>query len=342
MAFKKNQNQQKRPYQEKDRNPQLYKDAEAAVEALMDRKFVGTWSRRKKGTLKWDTEKAAALRAICKTERAAKHALDNPVSVLAAMLDCASLGLTLHHTLGYIYLTPETYGDTAAIVATVGYKGMEQLALRSGTVKNIATEQVFEKDNYRRGMNKDGSSWVEFEAGRGDRGNLEGVFCRALLANGTMHVEWMTNEELVACEQAADSRSGGKNGWKGPFRPEYEKKSCVRRAAKHWQLEGELAEELKILDRLEPMNFDQVTSTQPANKAESLAITDAHMQDIRNQLGNEFDLPADKADEWMFRQCEAWGHPEGVKTYADTGWEKLLDALKQRATRLKAAKEAQA
>jgi recombination protein RecT len=329
------------PYKPKDKNPELYKEAVAAVQALFTRQVMGSWSRRKKGTLKWEIERDAALRSIQKTERAARAAKSNPHSVVAAMLECAGLGLTLHQTMAYAYLTPETFGDIDAIALTVGYRGMEQLALRSGTVKNISTELVFKNDTFRRGLNRDGSTWVEFEQARGDRGDLEGGFCRALLGNGTMHVEWMNWQEIQACEAAADKRSGGNNGWKGPFYQEFQKKSIVRRAAKHWQLEGEFAEELKIIDKLEPMNFDQVNNAQPANEANEQvsALTDEHKQEIRNRLGNEFDLTADKVDDWMFRQCEAWGHPEGTKTYADAGWEKLYAALNERANRLKAAKE---
>lgn len=345
MAYAKNKGktQNRKPSNDAPRNddqPSVFDEAKEKVAASLDRSVVGAWSKRKKGNLRWETEKEAVLRAIIKTEKAARAALNNPGSVVLAMLDCASLGLTLHHTLGYAYLTPETIGGKMAISLTVGYKGLEQLALRSKTVTNIATELVYEKDSFRRGMNRDGSNWVEFEPARGDRGRLEGGYCRAILANGTMHVEWMTGAEIDACEAAAEDRNGG-GGWKGPFYGEFQKKSIVRRASKHWELEGDLAEELKILDRLEPMNFDNLKPRESAPPAEETVtvLSAEHRQEIINKLGNEYDISADKVGDWIEKQCEAWGHPAGSKTFADAGWEKLYEALKGRAERVKKARE---
>lgn len=339
MAYqKKNQN---KDYAPRDKNPKLYENARDAVWKVIGgmegKPFQGAWAKCKRGNLNLNTEREAALRGICKTEYAAKVALANPKSVAQAIKDAAALGLTLHQTLGYAYLVPETFGDVPAISLVVGYKGLEQMALRSRTVLNIQTELVYSNDTFRRGMNRDGESWVEFEQNRGERGDLEGGFCRAILANKTIHVEWMTRDEIDACEAAADHKQNGcAKSWKGPFRVEFQKKSIVRRAAKHWQLEGQFADDLKKLDELEPMNFDR-EPTKPEETAVEM-LTDQHKQDILVALDG-YDFPQDQLSGWIERQCEAWGHPKGSATYPDAGWEKLRDTLKVRAENVKKLRE---
>lgn len=346
MGFQQKGRQQPRgEYKAKEKKPQLYDEAKRVVEAVLDKRTIGAFSKRKRGTVRWDVEKQAVLRAVCKEERIAEAAIANPESVKEAMLTAAGLGITLHHTLGYAYLVPETFADRPGVGLVVGYKGLEQLALKSGTVKNIQTDLIYSNDTFRRGMNRDGTSWVEHEPSRGDRGVLEGAFCRAILANGTNYVEFMDVDEINACESAADAKQGGyAKAWKGPFRKEFQKKSVVRRAAKHWILEGEFAEHLKKLDELEPMDFDAVNTNKRAPapvEPEVTTLTDAHKQAIIQQLGNEFDMPADQSAGWIERQCEAWGHPAGSKTYADANWEKVRDALVARATKMKQAKDTQ-
>jgi recombinational DNA repair protein RecT len=336
---KKNQN---KSYQPREKNPELYEKARDAVWQIVGgipgKQFQGRYAQRKRGNVKLEVEREAALRAICKTKYAAEIALANPGSVALAMLDAAALGLTLHQTLGYAYLVPETFGDVPAISLVVGYKGLEQMALRSKTVLNIQTELVYSNDTYRRGMDREGNSWVEFEQARGERGELEGGFCRAILTNRTIHVEWMEAAEIDACESAADKKQGGEaKSWKGPFRIEFQKKSIVRRASKHWQLEGQFADDLKLLDQLEPMNFDRPPS-KPAEETAVEMLTDAHKQAILVELDG-YDLPQDQLTGWIERQCEAWGHPKGSATYADAGWEKLRDALKNRAENIKKLRE---
>lgn len=60
--------------------------------------------------------------------------------LMAEAMKSASLKLPLNKQLGYAYIVP--YGDTPTMI--IGYKGLYQLAIRSGLYKNINADIVYE------------------------------------------------------------------------------------------------------------------------------------------------------------------------------------------------------
>ena len=66
----------------------------------------------------------------------------DPKSFLAAMMTAAQLGLELTPTLGQAYLIP--YGGQVQF--QLGYRGLMELAYRSGRVKKIEAREVYEND----------------------------------------------------------------------------------------------------------------------------------------------------------------------------------------------------
>lgn len=322
----------KGPYQaERERNPELYGEAMSVVEAkLKQHSFIGRFSKTKKRHIKFEQEKQAVLKLICKSESTARAAIANPDSVADAMLDAARIGITLYPTLGYAYLVPEKFADKPSVQLVIGYKGLENLALASKTVRQITTELVYANDTFRRGMNKDGSSWVEFEMARGDRGQMEGGFCRALLANGTQHVEWMSRKEIDGCEAAAKAKQGKTPAsWSGAFRPEMQKKCIVRRASKHWVLDDDFAKVLETLDRLDPMDFNaRQEESAPAEAV--VVLTAEHKAEIIKELAQR-NVDDDKANGWVEKQCEALGYKDGSAEFPDERWEEIKTKLIARA-----------
>lgn len=316
---------------EKQRNPKLYEEAIAQIdEYLSQKKVTGRFSKRKQRHIKFDQEKQAVLKLICKSEKTAITAMGNPESLVDALIESASLGISLHPSLGYAYLVPETFGDKPSIGLVIGYKGLEQLALKTRTVKQITTELVYSNDKFRRGMKEDGSTFVDFEAARGVRDELEGGFCRALMSNGTMHIEWMSANELEGCKAAATRKQGGTPAsWSGDFRGEMYKKCIVRRAAKHWIIDDEFAAVLATMDRLDPMDFSPEKEAPPVE--EVVTLTDEHHKIIKGILLNEKHMNIEQINGWIERQSEAFGYKGGSAELPDARWEELRDRLVARA-----------
>lgn len=338
----------KPPYQKRnaprENNPPSAKKQEAwaLLDTIFreDKGFQGSFAKNKAKHLHWDLERDGIQKQLWKAkgDYLAETILENPSSVLMVMLEAASIGLSWRPTLRQVYLTAESVAGRKTAVCSISYIGFEYLALKSGAVKQIQTELVFSGDHFRRGMHQDGTNWVEFEPARKDRGDLEGGFCRALMANGTMQVEHMDVSEIEGCAEAAAAMRNGTlpPTWSGPFRSEMEKKCVVRRAAKHWIIGENLNRALEIMDRNEPMDFDAAKQRAEAEaQAVANTVVDALTeQDILEILGQFTDVKPEKVRMWIKLQTEAWGFKE-LKDFPRQRKPDVLHALKVRHAKIK-------
>ena len=72
----------------------------------------------------------------------------SPQSFLAGMMNAAQLGLEPNTALGQAYLIPYRNKGTLEAQFQIGYKGLIDLAYRSGQVKTIYAEAVYENDEF--------------------------------------------------------------------------------------------------------------------------------------------------------------------------------------------------
>lgn len=254
--------------------------------------------------LKWQTEKLYVQQLIQRSDFLAEAIIQSPISLLTAMQDAASLGLSFSPQLGHVYLVPQRpkQGMPYEAYAKVSYKGMEQAVLRSGTVLSITTDLVYENDEFDSGVNMDGP-FFEFKRARGDRGALQGGFCLARYANGEKHLEWMPIADIEGCKAAAIKAQNGKTPtvWVGAFAPEQQKKCVVRRAAKHWPSSPVIERLIQNFDVGNPMDFDKANVIE----GESIVILgDSEVEAIRLALPS---LSDDTAALWMQMAAKARG-----------------------------------
>ena len=103
----------------------------------------------------YEKEIAKALPSVISAERFARIATTavtqtpalaacSPQSFIGAMLTAASLGLEVNSPLGHAYLIP--YGNNCQF--QLGYRGMIELAYRSGDIKSIEAHIVYENDEF--------------------------------------------------------------------------------------------------------------------------------------------------------------------------------------------------
>lgn len=81
--------------------------------------------------------------ALAACQRSPKLLECNTVSLVQCVVGCAELGLE-PNALGHAYLVP--YGDTATLI--IGYRGLLELAYRSGRILDITSECVFDGDQF--------------------------------------------------------------------------------------------------------------------------------------------------------------------------------------------------
>ncbi len=226
-------------------------------EILTGRSLSSRWNRgRTDKQMNYGAQRSFALQIIQGSEQLRRC---TPQSIQNCFLDLAFIGLTLAPSQQLVYFIP--YGDKATVL--IGYRGLEQLAYRTGVVSLIQAALVCQNDPvFSVGTGPDGR-YVKHEEARTDRGGVTHSYCIATFNNRLRHVEVLDKEDLDAIEEAATKprKPGGKEGgavWRSRFKPEMQKKAAIRRGWKHWpqDTDGRLEQAQKILDTVEPMTFE--------------------------------------------------------------------------------------
>ena len=158
-------------------------------------------------------------------------------SVLSCFMRCTALGLEPSNTdgLGRAYILP--YGNKnlngrKEATFMLGYKGMIDLARRSGELKSIHAQAVYKGDEFDVWEDETGQHF-RFHANanaKHSEGTLTDVYVNAQLMNGGFVFEHMTKSEVDAI------RARSKAGNSGPWCTDYEAmalKTVIRRSFKY-------------------------------------------------------------------------------------------------------------
>ncbi len=192
-----------------------------------------------------------ALPSIITSERFTRMALTaistnpklaecSPKSFMAALMQAAQLGLEPNTPLGQAYLIP--YRNKGILEASfqLGYKGLIDLAHRSGEFREIYAEIVYSNDHfeYSLGLNRK----LEHEPAEVDRGNPTKVYAVYKLINGGYGFVVMTYDEVKAHANKY-SKSYGNGPWTSDFE-EMAKKTVLKKALKYAPIKTEFVREL--------------------------------------------------------------------------------------------------
>lgn len=145
-------------------------------------------------------------------------------SLYSAIMKAAQLGLEPDGILGQAYLIP--YGKQVQFIP--GYKGLIDLARRSGEVQNIIAKEVYEKDDFSVDWSKD-TPFQHIPFLGDDRGNVTHFWALARFKDGGFHWDFMTRKEVETLRDKSNGRNN--NVWKEHF-IEMGKKTVIRRIAK--------------------------------------------------------------------------------------------------------------
>ena len=172
-----------------------------------------------------------------------------PQSFLGAMMTAAQLGIEPNTPLGRGYLIPRkakkdnVYIDECTF--QLGYKGLIDLAYRSGEVVNIGAHTVYANDKFRvtLGLNAD----IEHEPTMGERGDPIAFYAYYKTKGGAYGFEYMTVED--AREHAKKFSEAVKKGWSSPWNTNFEemaKKTVLKKALKYAPLSTEVAAKISM------------------------------------------------------------------------------------------------
>ncbi len=185
---------------------------------------------------------ARALPSVLTPERFTRMALTaisvnpalgrcTPQSFLGAMMQAAQLGLEPNTPLGQAYLIPYKTHGTEECQFQLGYKGLLDLAYRSGEIKSIQAHEVFENDvfEYRYGLEPQ----LKHVPAKKERGSVTHVYAVFETKNGGYGFEVMSVEDVeVHAARYSKAYSGGSSPWKTNF-SEMAKKTVLKKVLKY-------------------------------------------------------------------------------------------------------------
>lgn len=207
-----------------------------------------------------------------------------PESFYGAVLQCAALGLEPGSALGHCYLLPFGNGKdkqgrpNAQLI--IGYRGMIDLARRSGQIVSLQAYCVHEQDtfNYKLGLDPD----IEhIPASVADRGKVTHVYAVAKLKGGGLQFEVMSRAEIEKV------RTSSKAGNSGPWSSHWEemaKKTVIRRLFKYLPVSIEAVRAVEIDEKTDR---GEATTDQDFLDAEFIEKGDVNDAEYINDAVNE-------------------------------------------------------
>lgn len=203
-----------------------------------------------------------ALTALLKTPKLADC---TPESVIQCMLNCSALGLEPDGRRAHLI----PYANVCTLI--VDYKGIVELAKRSGDVSGVFAQVVCENDSFQ-WQNGEVTHQIDW---RNDRGTMYAAYATITFKDGSKQTDVMTKAEIDAIRRR--SKAGNSGPWVTDYN-EMAKKTVFRRASKWITLSPEVAEALEREDAAFS-SASLVTDLQPAPHIEVMPAPVATVPD---------------------------------------------------------------
>ena len=206
-------------------------------------------------------------------------------SLIGAIGQCAQMGLEPNTVLGHAYLVPfntkrkDTNGNERwvnSVQVIVGYKGLLDLARRSGQIVSIAAHEVCENDDFELvyGLNEK----LNHTPAMTDRGEVIGFYAVAKLKDGGHSFEFMS------IEQVNEIRDSSQGAWKDEWSAGKKTGKKVKANSPWWDHPVEMGRKTVIrrLAKYLPISIEFQTAVALDNMAES--GKDQHLDDIEGEF----------------------------------------------------------
>lgn len=196
-----------------------------------------------------------------------------PRSLMGAVIQAAQLGLEPDGVLGHAYLIPFNNRKTGRVECQFipGYKGLIELARRSGQISTVYAAVVHANDEWNFSFGLEPT--LTHRPTPGDPGEVVAAYAVARLRDGGAQFEWMWKREIEAVR--ASSRSGNSGPWVTHWE-EMAKKTALRRLAKLLPTSPELARAVALEEHAEAsqsQDLHLLAGGEPDDEGEDLAET---------------------------------------------------------------------
>ena len=162
-----------------------------------------------------------------------------PVSIMDAVLQASQLGLLPDGVLGHGYILPYRNKQTGKYIATFipGYKGLIDLARRSGEIAWLQARPVFDGDDFGYELGMENTLWHIPARVKGSvPGKFKAVYAIAKFKDGEYQFEVMYKDEVETVRKQAHAAAG--SAWDTNFEA-MALKTAIRRLCKFLPLNPE-------------------------------------------------------------------------------------------------------
>ena len=225
--------------------------------------------------LVYQTEAMFAMQSIKKSEALQNC---NPLSVRDAIINVASIGLSLNPATAFAYLIPRK----GVCCLDISYRGLTDIATSSGAVIWAKAVLVYEDDTFEF-QNIDKMPIHKTDPFKKERGMIRGGYCAAKLHDSqpgkpSYLVDFMGIDEIMKVKAVSKAKSGPWLDWP----EEMMKKSLVKRASKSWPKNGRLSEAINVINKHE--GFDDAPPATEASGAVELMISDDQVTELTDMV----------------------------------------------------------
>jgi recombination protein RecT len=213
-------------------------------------KFLAIQEKHPELNVSWDKEQIYVGQLMRKSEALQRCP---PQSIFAAVVNVATVGLSLNPALGLAYLVPRD----GQCCLDVSYRGLVQLATDSGAIRYVRADVVYENDDFT-WCGLDERPEHKFKAFSKDRGSPVGVYCYAKTSDGDILSGMMSFDEVEAIR--AISKAKNSPAW-GKHWGEMAKKVLIKREQKLWPKAARemVAKALGVINEHEGLQDDQMS-----------------------------------------------------------------------------------
>jgi recombination protein RecT len=209
-------------------NIQVVQDALAAARPVFENVLADR-------LINFEREMEFALQTLSANDYSLKVAVGNQQSITDAVINLASIGLSLNPALKQAYLVPRK----RAICLDISARGVCDLAIRDGAIVWAQPKHAYEGDNFKlNGYDKPPTH--EYNPFSKERVEVVGAYVVAKTPTGDYLTTTMTIDEINAIRDRSDAWKSyiADNSKKNPWVTdpgEMQLKTVVKRASKYWR-----------------------------------------------------------------------------------------------------------
>lgn len=163
----------------------------------------------------------------------------SPLSIVGCVIQSAELGLELSNPLGHAYMVPYRNKHTGQKEAQfqIGYRGLQELAYRSGRVSSFPAHVVFENDSF---VFEYGTKPIlKHKPTLSEPGPAKAVYAVIVFKDGSSDFEVMSVAQIEAHRKRYSKDSRQDSAWNTAW-DEMAKKTVIRRLAKRAPLSADI------------------------------------------------------------------------------------------------------